>query len=165
MKRSRSGTASPDKGPGTTTIVLLVALAIVLAFAGSFIFGLRGSRAERAIEPDTAAAPQQPVVVRDTRARVEVLNGGGRSGLAKLATQQLRDAGFDVVQFGNAGGIKDTSEVLDRNGNPEVARAIAAVLGIAKVTTAIDTSRYVEATVVLGSDWTRTRTRPDTTAQ
>lgn len=162
MKRSPSGTASPDKGPGTTTIVLLLALAIVLAFAGSFIFGLRGSRAERAPEPDTAAAPRQPVVVRDTRARVEVLNGAGQTGLAKLATQQLRDAGFDVVQFGNAGGIRDTSEVLDRIGKPAVARSIAEVLGINKVTTAIDTSRYVEATVILGSDWARTRNHPDT---
>ena len=36
------------------------------------------------------------------RVRVEVLNAGGISGRAAEATAALRDAGFDVVLFGNA---------------------------------------------------------------
>lgn len=155
MKRSPSGTAPPDKGPRAATVVLIAALAIVLAFAGSFIFGLRGgSRADPLPTPDTADTPQ-PRVVNDARARVEVYNGAGRSGLAKQATAQLRDAGFDVVQFGNASQIRDSSEVIDRVGKPDIARAIGAALGISKITTTIDTTRYVEATVILGGDWLR----------
>ena len=36
------------------------------------------------------------------RIRVEVLNAGGEPGMARMATDQLRDRGFDVVYFGNA---------------------------------------------------------------
>lgn len=126
----------------------------MLAFAGSFIFGLRNGDHERTVVPDTVATPQ-PRVVNDARARVEVYNGAGKSGLAKHVTSLLRDGGFDVVQFGNAGEIRATSEVIDRVGKPGIAKAIAEALGITKVTTVVDTTRYVEATVLLGSDWLR----------
>lgn len=151
MKRSRSGTASPDNKPGPSGILLIIALAIVLSFAGSLIFGLRRSSPEVA-EHKPEAIPQ-PAVVNDRRAKVEVQNASGKSGLAKLATQQLRDAEFDVVQFGNAGAPSATSQVIDRVGKPEVAKAVAEALGILKATTAIDSSRFVDATVVLGRDW------------
>jgi len=155
VKRSRSGTASHDKAPSTSTIVLLVALATVLAFAGSFVFGLK-----RPTAPDQAA----PVVETDERpvsgvqgGRVEVLNGAGKSGLARIATDRLRDAGFDVVQFGNAGKITARSQVIDRVGKLDVATAIGRTLGIADVRTEVDTTRYVDVSVILGSDWAAQR--------
>jgi hypothetical protein len=156
VKRSRSGTASPDNGPGTTTTVLIVALAIVLAFAGSFIFGLkRESDPEQPVPTATDEAPQRS---GNSHARVEVLNGAGKSGLARVATQQLRDAGFDVVQFGNAGEIRATSQVLDRVGKLAIANEIAKTLGVTDVKTVLDSTRYVDATIILGSDWiSRTR--------
>lgn len=126
----------------------------MLAFAGSFIFGLRGGNRERPLVPDTVATPQ-PRIVNDARARVEVYNGAGKPGLAKHVTAQLRDAGFDVVQFGNARTLRATSEVIDRVGKPEIAKSIGEALGITQVTTAVDTTRYVDATVLLGSDWVR----------
>ena len=129
----------------------MVALTAVLAFAGSFILGLDRSSSEAPAEP--VAEPQPRAVTGDKRARVEVLNGAGRSGLARDATDRLRDAGFDVVQFGNAGRITAESEVLDRMGNPGLAGDIARALGIVNVKTAIDSSRYVDASVILGSDW------------
>ena len=153
MKRSRSGTASRDSGPRLTTVVLLLALATVLAFAGSFVFGLKRSSDVAPIEQ--IEAPAQPVVVGDKRARVEVLNGAGKAGLARDATDRLRDAGFDVVQFGNAGELVTTSQVLDRVGNPDLAAEIARALGITDVKTQIDSTRYVDASVMLGSDWPR----------
>lgn len=151
MKRSRSGTASRDNGPRTATIILMVALATVLAFAGSFVFGLKRSTEVAPVED--VAQPRQPAVTGDKRGRVEVLNGAGRSGLARDATDQLRDAGFDVVQFGNAGRIEAKSHVLDRVGNLDLAKEIAASLGIADIRTEIDSTRYVDASVILGSDW------------
>jgi hypothetical protein len=143
------GTASPDKKPGARLFFLIAALAIVLAFAGSLIFGLRGSH-----EPEPGREPKAPsAVVHDTRVKVEVQNGSGKSGLARMATQQLRDAGFDVVQFGNAGKVTDVSIVLDRVGRPDVANDVRKALGISGMRTAIDTSRYVDVTVILGKDW------------
>jgi hypothetical protein len=156
VKRSRSGTASHDKGPGTSAIVLMIALATVLAFAGSFVFGLK-----RPGVRDQAA----PVVETDERevpvahgGRVEVLNGAGKSGLARVATDQLRAAGFDVVQFGNADDIRAKSQVIDRVGKLDAATAIGRTLGISDVKTQIDSTRYVDVSVILGSDWAARRT-------
>jgi hypothetical protein len=138
--------------------VLIIALAIVIAFAGSLIFGLRGTH-EREPAEDVPAAKPPSAVVHDTRAKVEVLNGSGKSGLAKLATEQLRDAGFDVVQFGN-GKFTQKSYVLDRVGKISLASTVAQSIGITDTRTSIDTTRYVDATVVLGKDWPPRKTSP-----
>lgn len=151
MKRSRSGTASPASWTRGSTILLCAALAVVLAFAGSFIFGLRRDRSAPA--PAPLAEPVQPSAAQAARGRVEVLNAGGKPGLARVATQQLRDAGFDVVQFGNAAAPQAASQVLDRVGNNSIAAAAGAALGITRIGTALDTTRYVDATIILGSDW------------
>jgi hypothetical protein len=152
VKRSPSGTQPPAEETRLSTVVIIFALAIVLAFAGSLIFGLRRSSPKVEIT-DEQPAPQQPLVVNDRRAKVEVQNASGKSGLAKFATGKLRDAGFDVVQFGNAGAPSTTSQVIDRVGNHKAATDIATSLGITTVTTSIDSSRFVDATVILGKDW------------
>ena len=88
------------------------------------------------------------------RVRVEVLNGGGQAGAAREATDQLRDLGFDVVFFGNAGTFEeDSSRVLDRMGRLEVARDVADALGIRNVRSEPDANLYLDVTVVLGRDW------------
>lgn len=128
---------------------LIAALLLVVAFGVSFVLGLgRG-----APEQKPGAEMPLPVAVGDARARVEVLNGAGKPGLAKLATEQLRAAGFDVVQFGNAATPASTSYVIDRVGKRSAAAAVGDALGIMTVRTQIDTSRYVDATVTLGKDW------------
>jgi hypothetical protein len=89
------------------------------------------------------------------RVRVEVFNGGGVQGVAWNATQALRDRGFDVVFFGNAGTYSsDSSVVMDRVGDPEAAGLVAGALGISRVGTEVDTTLFVDVTVRLGPDWT-----------
>lgn len=96
-----------------------------------------------------------PVPAVDARVRVEVLNGGGVPGAARRATDAARATGFDVVFFGNAGSFdKVESEVVDRVGRPDHARAVADALGIRIVRSEPDPDRYVDVSVVLGSDWT-----------
>ena len=91
-----------------------------------------------------------------TRVRVEVLNAGGIDGLARDATEYLRDSGFDVVDFGNAAhSDADSSMVLDRVGQTEIARAVADVLGINNVRSQPDSNLYLDVSVLLGSDWRR----------
>jgi hypothetical protein len=126
--------------------LLLAATAFVLSFA----FGLRRGPE---IPPDAARAAA-PVYDERSAGRLEVLNASGRGGLARAATGQLRDGGFDVVYFGNASGFDgDSSVVVDRTGNDAVARAAAQRLGIGRVRTERDTSLYVDATVVIARDW------------
>jgi hypothetical protein len=65
-----------------------------------------------------------------------------------------RGVGFDVVFFGNAGRFDHVrSVVLDRTGDPARARAVAAALGIDSIATPLDSTLFLDATVVLGADW------------
>lgn len=135
-----------------TENLLLVAAALVVAgFVASFALGLLDARAGRAAGGDSVAA--RDYLNRGRPPRVEVLNGAGRAGLAREATDRLRAAGFDVVFLGNARTPTDTSYVLDRVGREDVARAIAAALAIPRVTLQADSTLFLEATVVLGKDW------------
>ena len=119
----------------------------VLVLLGSMVAGmLREPPAEGEIPPAEPAA---------RRVRVEVLNAGGVPRLARRGTEQLRDAGFDVVYYGNAPRTfhPDTTLVLDRVGDPAAAAAVAAALGVERVRAAPDSGLYLEVTVVLGRDW------------
>lgn len=88
------------------------------------------------------------------RIRVEVLNAGGTRGMAARATDYLRDRGFDVVYYGNASSFGlDSTRVLDRTGSLEAARAVAGILGTGVPEVDPDTSRFVDVTVLLGTDW------------
>jgi hypothetical protein len=88
------------------------------------------------------------------RVRVEVLNAGGVAGMAREATEILRDAGFDVVDVGNASSFdQDTSVVLARLGRVDMAGAVAEALAISSYIDEPDSSVYVDVTVLLGKSW------------
>jgi hypothetical protein len=130
----------------------LAALLVCLAFVASFALGLGrpGSADPLRTAPDPAAAPMQPPAA----GRIEVLNGSGRSGMARAVTGRLRDAGYDVVYFGNApAGAGDSSVVFARSTDDGIARAVGASLGIARVISRPDASLLLDATVVLGRDF------------
>lgn len=129
-----------------------VAALIAIAFVASFLAGLGRDPAPSPPEAPTAVvADPPPSPVADVQ--VEVLNGSGRSGLARAITDRLREAGFDVVYFGNAGSAADSSMVLARSGDEEGARAVAAHLGIATVRSQPDSTLLLDVTVLLGKDW------------
>lgn len=102
---------------------------------------------------DTLADPAQRWT--GERVRIEVLNAGGVSGMAREATEVLRAAGFDVVEFGNASSFDDErpSEVIDRVDRTDVAQAVARALGIDNVQSDPDPNLFVEVTVLVGRDW------------
>jgi hypothetical protein len=106
----------------------------------------RSEEAER-YGPADARAPA------GTRIKVEVLNATRTRGLARRATRFLRDRGFDVVGSGTATEQRDSTIVLDRSSHPEWAYLIGRAMK-AKVRTETDSSRYLDVTVILGSDWT-----------
>jgi hypothetical protein len=134
------------------TVGAIVAAIIVGAFVVSFAIGLR-SGGGASPEPPAVDVIQTPP--RSPAGRVEILNASGRGGLARTAMDDLRAGGFDVVYYGNAAEQRDTSVVLTRRGDDAVARAAARRLDIATVRTQIDTSLYLDATVILGRDWRR----------
>jgi len=103
---------------------------------------------------EAAAEAVRAIVRPRERVRVEVLNAGGRPNMARDATETLRDLGFDVVYFGNAGSFgNDSSVVLDRVGRIDLARAVADALGIQSVRSEPDPNLFLDVSVVLGDGW------------
>lgn len=106
-----------------------------------------------------AEVPEDTVLFSapEGRIRVEVLNQGGVTGMARDATEWLRGLGFDVVDIGNAESFdpERASAVIDRVGRPVLARAVADALGIGIVLSQPDSNLYVDVSVLLGSEWTR----------
>lgn len=133
-------------------LVLAAALLLVGAFVISFARGLRWSvRTADASPAGNTAVTAAPYEER--RGRVDVRNATATSGLAADVTDRLRAAGFDVVHYGNADTVPDSSAVIDRIGNPDIARAVADALGINRIRTAVDSTLYLDATVILGIDF------------
>jgi len=125
-------------------------MAVIVLAAGAAI-GIQRSRPEppRAAHVETGGRP-----VPGVRVRVEVLNAGGVSGMAGDATDVLREHGFDVVFLGNAGqSSEDISSVIDRVGDVGIATAVAKALGIRNVLSEPDSNLFVDASVMLGSEW------------
>ena len=106
--------------------------------------------------PATRVLPDHayPVPGTGDRIQVEVLNGSGRAGAARTATRVLRRGGIDVVFFGNAdqGGIA-TTRLLVRRGDSTAARRSARLLGVGVTEWAPDSTRRVDLTVILGTDY------------
>ena len=130
----------------------LIVLGVVLA-AGIFI-GSAVSQWKPLPQQERAPPPRNFTAAGLGRVRVEVLNAGGREDMARLATDHLRDRGFDVVYFGNAEDFgQDSTIVLDRAARPQAAAAVGQALGTDWVESQPDANLYLDVTVLLGSGW------------
>ena len=91
---------------------------------------------------------------------VEVLNASGRLGDARVGTRLLRQAGIDVVYFGNAseGGL-DSTRIVVRRGAAKVGERVRAALGQGRVEVALDSAKLLDVSVLLGADFA-SRSRP-----
>ena len=128
-----------------------ILLAVVVGGAG--YYGWTRYERARALAPDSQAeAPVNAKAPPGTRIKIEVLNATTTKGLARRATLFLRDRGFDVVAIGTAREQREASLVIDRSKHPAWAQLIANAMG-ATVTSRPDSSRYVDATVLVGSSW------------
>ena len=133
----------------------LIVLGIVLV-AGVFIGSAMSQWYPLPSQEGVAPPPLNATAEGLGRVRVEVLNAGGEVGMARLATDHLRDSGFDVVYFGNAVAFgQDSTVVLDRSARPAAAAAaaVARALGTPWVESQPDTNLYLDVTVLLGSGW------------
>lgn len=111
------------------------------------------------LAPGSAAAPAldevRRVVPPDQRVVIEVLNGSGVQGAARIATRVLRRAGFDVIAFDNAPEQVDSTVVLVRRGAPERGEWLVKALGTGRLSVEEAPARRVDLTVILGPDWRR----------
>lgn len=142
--------------------IAFVLLALAVLGGGTWV-AMRTLHARRA----AAAGPGGPGVARGpdltndslarapngVRVKVQVVNATRVRGLARRATQVLRDRGYDVVEVGTTGQLRDSSLVLDRSGHADWARRLARAVGGARVETRPDSSHYLDLTVLVGRVW------------
>ena len=127
-----------------------ILLALVLAGAGVFAWWKYSPKLDLPFQQASTAT--QSLVPPGVRIKVEVLNATKVRGLARRATMYLRDRGFDVVAAGTSGEQLSKTLILDRSNHPQWA-ALAARAFNAKVESRPDSSRYLDVTVLIGSDW------------
>jgi hypothetical protein len=147
-KRAKRG----GRGGGRLETAAIVVFALVLGAFGA-------STWMRHVGPQTPSPGASsgdslaPPPVERARIRVQVRNGSGIPGAAADVTEFLRDAGFDVVDFGNAEEFNEPrTVVIDRVGAPARAREVAAALRGVPIRSAVDTTLYLDVTVLVGRD-------------
>jgi hypothetical protein len=138
--------------------------ALVLMGVGALVASFWLEWREPRLTEDTAAtlapeetSPLEPAEAdADGRLRVEVLNSSGDRGAARLVAERLRQAGFDVVYFGNASSFdRQFTRVVNRSGETGLARRIADSVGVDSVGTDVNPELYLDASIYLGRDWRR----------
>jgi hypothetical protein len=132
-------------------IAVIATLAVAVIGGGTAL----GFRVTRSRTPSAPKIPAESMAPTGVRVRVQVVNASSVRGLARRATQLLRDRGFDVVEAGTGteADQRDSALVLDRSGHPDWAKRVAAALGGARVETRPDSSRYLDVTVFVGRTW------------
>jgi hypothetical protein len=127
--------------------LLIIALAaLVLLLGASFVYRFL----HPPITPLVDDASERPLVIQ-----LIVNNASGTPGVAKRTMAYLRERGFDVVELGTSADTLKRSTVIDRVGDRASAVKVAQVLGMADslVTTTIDSTLFVRASVVIGTDF------------
>jgi len=120
-----------------------VGLAILIA-----VLGCRGSR--------PSGGPAIIPGDQGERVMVEVLNASGKPGLARTATRVLREAGVDVVFYGNAPtslGTLDSTRILVRRGSASIGERVRQALRTGTILLQRDSTRLLDASVLLGADF------------
>ena len=152
----------PATPPRARRAALVVALFVLIAMGLGGFWWLRthdpaaapaagaGGNASTAasLSDTTARAPN------GTRVVVRVVNATGIRGLARRATLWLRDFGYDVVDFDSAPKLARSETIIEvHTGHEAWGDRVRKALGVGRVITHPDTSRYVDLTVFVGSDW------------
>jgi len=121
-----------------------VAPAAAVAVVGIWWLAVRG-RPERPVYP----------IPGEGRVRItaEVLNASGVDGLARAATERLREQGIDVVYYGNASfDTLAVTRVLARQGDTAAAEAVRDALRVGEVADEPDARLLLGVSVYLGRD-------------
>ena len=132
-------------------LALALVLLVVVLGAAAWVIAARRAPGRPLVEA-LRPAPVRRIPV-GTRVKVQVLNTTRLRGRARRAAHLLRDQGFDVVEMGTTGPLRDTTLVIDRSGHPGWAAAVAAALAPARVAARADSSRYLDISVLLGARW------------
>lgn len=97
---------------------------------------------------------RSPSFAEGERARIEVLNGTAKNGLARYGKVLLNDKGLKVLSVDNAWDTNfKTSVILNRSGNTQYSDTISDTFQGRKVFYALRKDLGLDATVILGEDF------------
>jgi LytR cell envelope-related transcriptional attenuator len=101
-----------------------------------------------AVNDSLARAPSE------SRVRVRVLNASGTRGYARRATIELRDRGFDVVEYETERGKpRSGTLIVSHTGHRDWAERLQRAFGTGTIEARPDSLRYVDLTIFVGRDW------------
>jgi len=88
--------------------------------------------------------------------QIEIRNGAGVAGAAQALREYLMGKGYDVVEVGNHPSFDvEKTQVVDRVGNLDIARQVAASLGLAEdhVLQEERQQYFLDVSVIIGKDY------------
>lgn len=135
--------------------LVVALLAVVLLGAGAGWWRARIAPAV-GIATGTMAAVDDSLARAPTgrRIRVRVLNASGTRGYARRATLELRDRGFDVVDYDTEQGkARGGTLIVSHTGHRDWAERLQRAFGTGSIEARPDSLRYVDLTVFVGRDW------------
>ena len=146
---------------GWSNVVLNVTMVALGLAVLVLLYALVRSNVLPSAEATGEAEPSGDII------QVEVRNGCGVSGLAEGMRHFLRQEGFDVVEVGNHTSFNQAKTiVVDRVGNLEAARRVAASLGLSeeRVKQELRQDYFLDASVIIGQDYATLPLFADTSA-
>lgn len=145
---------APAERPRTRRITLTVVLALLIPAV--IVLGYSLVR-QHLIRPrvDATIERSDMMVQAGEKIQINVVNACGADGVARRFTEYLRARRFDVAEIQTAKHPENRSYVIDHVGDTVSARKVAYALGIPQqqVRTAIDSTLYLRASVVIGADY------------
>ena len=148
---------TPDRPRRASHIGRWLVLGIALAVSLGALVARYGVDSKESAPADSLKALIMDTSARapdGVRVRVRVVNTTDARGLAKRATFVLRDFGYDVVDYdGDLKSPRKSTLIISHTGHADWAERLQRALGTGTVEPRADTLRYVDFTVLLGSDW------------
>ena len=159
--------APPANGKGKKFFTYFITI-VILGLAAYYIYNKsrpsdtivveQGSTDETNQQIPEQADPTPPL---EQKIQVEILNGCGKDGIAKIFETILRENGFDVVNTANYvenGKVNwnvKSSHIVDLSGKVDEAESVAEILGIAKthVISQNNPKEIYDLRIVIGLDF------------
>jgi hypothetical protein len=107
--------------------------------------------------PVSAIVPiEKRRTVSDVFIQIKIINASGKQGLAKKTMNYFRERGFDVVEISTSDSIINKSLVIDHLEDTISSRNVAYAIGLtdSSIQYKYDTTLYLRASVVIGTDYT-----------